>query len=104
MALHTWILQENVLPFCGLLAKRVGHSFYDGDEIAITHGLTDTDIGDDRWFEYPLAGDNHEVTLRLAKEPWSGVVSIEVDIDIDKAYCEGLVDVMQLFVVSRDPR
>ena len=100
--LTDWISDDNVLAFCRMVAIRVGYSFDASDETAVAHGLADTDVENEQWFEYPLVGDRHEVTLRLANDPGSTVVSVAIDPEIEADYCQALVDVMQLYRLVRD--
>ncbi|MFC8782011.1 hypothetical protein ACFW20_08340 [Streptomyces nigra] len=51
--------------------------FGDSDWLAVKTALPGTDVDQDTWYDYPLHGPV-PVTLRLAADPGSSVVSVNV--------------------------
>ena len=65
----TWIRQENLIPVLSLLAELAHYRFDPDDIAAVEHGIENTDDEANRWFEYPLHGEQSlEVQLALDSE------------------------------------
>ena len=77
-----WIFAENLQPFAELLAFLAGYTLYDEDYdwVAIKFGIKDTDEDGDKWYTYAFAG-RRPLTLHLALNPGSNVVSVRVSSD-----------------------
>jgi hypothetical protein len=78
----TWIFEENLRPMFEFASSLVGYEFDVLDWDAVTTGLRGTDVEKQRWFEYPLAG-NQPLTLSVALDPGSSVVFVAADADGD---------------------
>lgn len=77
-----WIIEYNLKPFVETLSGFVGYRFDDWDRDAIRFGIKDTDVEADRWYEYGPIGER-PVKLRIARDPGSIVVFVQVEADKD---------------------
>jgi hypothetical protein len=77
-----WIFEWNLRPFLEIAARRVGYGFGQDDWNAIHLALPVTDHEHDRWYEYEFGGP-HPIRIRLAEDPGSSVVFVEVSCDPD---------------------
>lgn len=94
-----WIYIENAMSFLDLCSSRIGYHFDELDAGAVRHGLAATDYENDHWFDYPLVGDR-EVLIRLAQDPGSSVVFIDLS-DRDLAdFAAPLIVAMQHYWLS----
>ena len=56
ITINTWIPQDNLFRFLGRVSVLIRYAFEDWDWDAIRFGVHDTDIKQDRWYEYGLNG------------------------------------------------
>lgn len=72
-----WVWPQNVRPLLLLLSQWIDYSFDESDWVAIEHGLSVTNLNEDRWFSYPLAG-HPPLQIELAKEDGADPVVVKV--------------------------
>ncbi|MEV6283519.1 hypothetical protein [Kribbella sp. NPDC051770] len=95
-----WLDPEQVGPFIEHLSGWIGYAFDLTDWTAFEHGLPRTDLEDNRWFEYPLAG-TPELTVRAAYDANSGHVTLELTGAIDPVLAARIETAFEL--LSRGP-
>jgi hypothetical protein len=66
ITINTWIPQANLSLFLERVSTLIGYGFDDWDWDAIRFGVRDTDLKQDRWYEYELSG-KPPVELAFAK-------------------------------------
>ena len=84
MRVEGWIYEGNLPAFVELVASSLRYAWDDGDQAAVDHGMTDTDVEADSWFEYPIVPAPDEgptAVIALAHDVGSSVVFTRVDID-----------------------
>jgi hypothetical protein len=91
-----WVNEDNVVRLMEQVSAYIGYAYDDLDEAALTGALDETnDESNDRWFEYPLAG-NPALMVHLAQSLGGTVVSVRVEGNLDAvlaARIETLLDV-----------
>lgn len=83
MRVEGWIFEGNLPAFVELVASALGYVWDDGDQAAVDHGMTDTDVEAGRWFEYPVVPPVHEgpsAAIALANDIGSSVVFARVEV------------------------
>jgi hypothetical protein len=99
-----WILADNLVAWCRIVAGLVRQCFDDDDLAALEAALPSTDAEGDRWYEYPMRGEA-QLVLRVAQEVGSDLVFVScryVGAPCLEAQIEGVNAVLSEWV-ARDP-
>lgn len=97
ITINTWIWQNNLRLFLERLSALIGYGFDSWDWDAIRFGIRDTDIKQDRWYEYELSG-KPPVVLAFADAEDRKRLSVKVATEERVAVrIEALTQIMQCF-------
>lgn len=97
ITINTWILQDNLLLFVGRVSVLIGYGFEDWDWDAMRFGVRDTDIKQDRWYEYGLSG-KPLVELAFAEGEDAKRLHVKVETeDCAAVRIEALARIMQCY-------
>lgn len=95
--MHGWVWRTNLTPLFEMCSQLVGYRFDDLDAGAVEVGVERTDAEAELWFAYDLVG-KPTVSLRVARDPGSDVVLIEIDLlGVDETLAGQFVLVMDVF-------
>ena len=97
MRVEGWIFEGNLPPFVKLVASSLGYAWDDGDQAAVDHGMTDTDVEADHWFEYPIVpapDDGPEAVVAVAYDVGGSVVFIRVDVNDPGEHLVGHIEAL----------
>jgi hypothetical protein len=72
-----WIIESNLVPWLEVLSGVVGYEFDLMDRDAFEGGIVDTDVENNQWFEYELAG-SVKLPLSVAQDVGTEVVRVRV--------------------------
>ena len=92
-----WVWDYNVDLFMSHLARAVGYSYDELDRGAVEAGLPDTNVDQDRWFDYPLQGRSQHLTVHLSRTEGASPVAYRVTGDLGEvlsARIETIVEVL----------
>jgi hypothetical protein len=97
ITINTWLLQENLSLFLERVSALVGYGFEGWDWDALRFGVRDTDIKQDRWYEYTLSG-NPPVELAFAGAEDAKRLHVKVESEDRTAVrIEALARIMQCY-------
>ncbi|NML40325.1 hypothetical protein HHL17_24220 [Chitinophaga sp. G-6-1-13] len=90
-----WIREDHLPALLSALSHICHHAFDDADVDAVSYGLTDTSLDNDRWFDYSLPGEQ-TIALQFCRD----------DDDTDIIYCrihcadehQPAIEMMQFFL------
>lgn len=95
-----WVFETNLEKFVQLVATYVDYRWDDFDDAALIGALDTTDADKpETWFEYPIVG-NPPVTLALALNEGSAVVSVRITGAFDVVLAARFDTLLDVFSIS----
>lgn len=72
-----WIYEENILPWLETIANFVGYKFDEWDWNAVNFGIQNTNVEEEKWYEYQLIG-NQIADVKIAIDVGASVMFVQL--------------------------
>lgn len=95
-----WICEENLKPLLEVVSTFIGYSFDDSDWTAISEGIKNTNVEQDRWYDYALIADQ-TVKVKIAEDVDAGLIFVQLESEKDiEAKAEVAIGIFQEYTVK----